>query len=100
MILKSIRKYKIMPEEDMNQEFRLEKIEEIRNYLIEEINQNELMSQKHEKVCRILNDIEHSLIAISTITGCVSLSAFASLVGILIGIASSTIGFFLTAQNL
>ena len=89
-----------MPEEDMNQEFRLEKIEEIRNYLIEEINQNELMSQKHEKVCRILNDIEHSLIAISTITGCVSLSAFASLVGILIGIASSTIGFFLTAQNL
>ena len=89
-----------MPEEDMNQEFRLEKIEEIRNYLIEEINQNELMSQKHKKVCRILNDIEHSLIAISTITGCVSLSAFASLVGILIGIASSTIGFFLTAQNL
>ena len=89
-----------MPEENMNQEFRLEKIEEIRNYLVEEINQNELMSQKHKKVCRILNDIEHSLIAISTITGCVSLSAFASLVGILIGIASSTIGFFLTAQNL
>ena len=89
-----------MPEENMNQQFRLEKIEEIRNYLVEEINQNELMSQKHKKVCRILNDIEHSLIAISTITGCVSLSAFASLVGILIGIASSTIGFFLTAQNL
>ena len=89
-----------MPEENMNQQFRLEKIEEIRNYLVEEINQNELMSQKHKKVCRILNDIEHSLIVISTITGCISLSAFASLVGIPVGIASSTIGFFLTAQNL
>ena len=27
-----------MPEENMNQEFRLRKIDEIRNYLIEEIN--------------------------------------------------------------
>ena len=33
-----MRKYKIMPEENMNQEFRLRKIDEIRNYLIEEIN--------------------------------------------------------------
>ena len=29
-----------MPEENINQEFRLEKTDEIRNYLIEEINQN------------------------------------------------------------
>ena len=27
----------------------------MRNYLIEEINRNELMSKKHKKVCRILN---------------------------------------------
>ena len=27
-----------MPEENMNQEFRLRKIDQIRNYLIEEIN--------------------------------------------------------------
>ena len=33
-----MRKYKIMPEENMNQEFRMRKIDEIRNYLIEEIN--------------------------------------------------------------
>ena len=39
-----------------------------------------------------MNYIEHSLIAISTSTGCVSISAFASLVRIPIGIASSTIG--------
>ena len=81
-----------MPEENMNQEFRLKKIDEIRNYLIEEINRNELMSKKHKKPCRVLNYIDHSFIVISTITGCVSISAFASLVGIPIGIASSTIG--------
>ena len=39
-----------MPEENVNQEFRLKKIDEIRNNLIEEINQNKLMSKKHEKV--------------------------------------------------
>ena len=81
-----------MPEENVNQEFRLEKINETRNYLIEEINQNALMSKKHKKVCRVLNYIEHLLIAISTIIGCVSTSAFASLVGIPIGIAIATKG--------
>ena len=66
-------------------------IDEVRNYLIEEIKQNELMSKKYEKVCTTLNYIEHFLILALTITGCVSISAFASLIGILIGITSSTI---------
>ena len=38
VINKSIRKYIIMSEENMNQEFRLKKIDDIRNYPIEEIN--------------------------------------------------------------
>ena len=38
VINKSIRKYIIMSEENMNQEFRLKKIDEIINYPIEEIN--------------------------------------------------------------
>ena len=86
--MKGIRKYKIM-----NQEFRLKKIiDVIRNYLIEEINQNELTSKKHKKICRVLNYIEHSLIIISTTSGCVSIPAFASLNAILIGITSSAMG--------
>ena len=59
IILKSIRKYKLVPEENMNQEFRLKEIDEIRNYLIEEINQNELMSKKDRKIERVLNYTEH-----------------------------------------
>ena len=56
------------------------------------MNRNELMIKKHKKVCTTLNYIENFLILGSTITGCVSISSFASLVGILIGITSSAIG--------
>ena len=80
-----------MLEENINQEFRLKKIDEIRNYLIEEINQNKLISKKHINFCTVLNYVDHSLIVISTITVCTSISAFASLIGIHIGITSSAI---------
>ena len=46
-----------------------------------------------KKISRVLNCIDHSLIVISTITGCVSISDFTPLAGILIGITSSAIGF-------
>ena len=82
-----------MPEETMNQEFWLKKIDEIRNYVTEEMNQDELMSKKHKIFCRALNYIDHSLIAISAITGCVSISVFTPLISIPIIITSSAIGF-------
>ena len=34
-----------MPEESINQEFRLKKTDKIRNFLIEEINRNELINK-------------------------------------------------------
>ena len=46
------------------------------------------MSRKN-KVFATLNYIKHFLILASTITGCISISAFASLLGIPIGITSS-----------
>ena len=86
-----------MAEENISQKFRLKNMDETRNYLIEEINRNELMSKKHKKVCTTLNYIEHFLILGSIITGCVSISAFASLAGTPIGIRSSAIGFKICA---
>ena len=50
--------FKNTAEENKSQEFRLKNIDETRNYLIEEINRNELMSKKHKKVCTTLNYIE------------------------------------------
>ena len=81
----------------MSQEFRLKNKNETRNYFIGEINQNELMSKKHKKVGTTLNYIEHFLILASAITGCISISAFVSLVGIPIGITSSAKGLKLCA---
>ena len=89
--------FKNIAEENTSQEFRLKNIGEERNYLIEEINRNELMSKKHKNVCIIINYIEHFLILGFTITGCVSISAFVSLAGISIGITSSAIGLKICA---
>ena len=50
------------------------------------------MSKKHKKVRMTLNYIEHFLILASTNTVCVFITFFSSLVGIPIGITSSTIG--------
>ena len=86
-----------MFKENISQEFILKKIAETRNYLFKEINQNELMSKKYKRVCRVWNYIEHLLIVIYTITGCVSISAFPSLVGISIGITRCAIGLKICA---
>ena len=40
-----------MSEGNISQDFRPKNIDETRNYLIKEINRNELMSKKHKKVC-------------------------------------------------
>ena len=86
-----------MVEEKIIQEFRFKKIDETRNYFIEKINKNELVTKKHKKICSTLNYIGHFLILSSTITGSVSISAFASSVSIPIGIKSSAIGLNICA---
>ena len=50
------------------------------------------MRTKHKKVCAALNYIEHFLILAPKTTVCTSIFAFASLIGIPKGIASSAIG--------
>ena len=70
-----------MTKENIEQEFRLKYIGK-KNCFIEEI--------KHNKVFKISSYTEHLLIFVSTVTGCVLISAFASVVCIFLGIASST----------
>ena len=81
----------------MSQEFRLKDIDENINYFLEEIKKNKLMSRKHRTVCATLNYTEHVLILAFTITGCISISAFASLLVIPIGTTSSAIGLKICA---
>ena len=78
-----------MSEENISQEFRSKNVDETTNYFVEEIQQNDLISKTYKELCTTLNNIEHFLILVSGIIGFVSISAFASLVGILIEITSS-----------
>ena len=70
----------------------MKNIKEIKNYLIKEIDQNELVRKKHKNICKILNYTENLLILFSTVTEYGSNSAFASLIGITLGIKSSAVG--------
>ena len=79
-----------MAEERISQEFRLKNIEETTSDLIEEINRNELTSKKGFHNSKLYWTL-------STITGCISISLFASLVGIPIGITSVAIGLKICA---
>ena len=60
-------------------EFRLRKIDETRNYLLDEINHNNLANEKYKKTCKYLNYLGHLLTLVSIVTGCVSISEFAAL---------------------
>ena len=78
-----------MVEENISLEFRLKNIDVSINYYLQEIKAKWIESRKHEKVCTTLNYIEYFPILASTITGCISIFAFASLIVIPMGIKST-----------
>ena len=96
-LIENMYYFKNMSEESISQEFRLKNIDKTKNYLIGELNQDELISKKQKKVCTTLNYIEHFLIVAITVTGCVSISAFSFLVVIPIRITSFAIGLEICA---
>ena len=85
-----------MVEESISQESKLENVDETRNYLIEEIYRNELMSKKHNNALHNSTLYWRLSYLGSTVTGYISISAFASLVDIPIRVTSSAIGLNLS----
>ena len=83
--------------EEASPELRLRKIDELIN--LDEVKHNDLMSEKHKKTCKYLNYVEHLIILVSTVTDCVSISAFASLVWVHVGITSSAVGIKICATT-
>ena len=81
-----------MVEENLSQECRLKKIDETKTYFTVEINQNDLLSKKHNEICTNWNYIKHLLILASVVTKWVSVFASTSLIGIPIEITSSVVG--------
>ena len=55
------------------------------------------MREKYKKTCKYLIYVEHLVILVSTVTGCASISAFASLIAISVGITTSPVGIKICA---
>ena len=80
--------------EETSVEFRLRKIDETRNYLLDEIKYSDFMSKKYKNTCKY---VENLLVLSSTATVYVSVSAFTSLAWVSIGITNSGIGIKICA---
>ena len=83
--------------EEASLEFILRKIDKARNYLLDEIKHNYLMSESIKITCKYLNYVKHFLVLAIPIIGCVSISAWVSLVVIPVGITSSAVGIKICA---
>ena len=75
----------------------LKNMDETKNYFFEEIKQNELIGKKHKNVWKMLNFVKYIISLAITIVGCISISEFASLISIPIGITNSAIRLKLCA---
>ena len=49
--------------EEASLKFRLRKIDETRNYILDEVKHNALISEKYKKTCKYLNYVKHWLIS-------------------------------------
>ena len=80
--------------------FRLDEINNIENYFIEEINQIKLCSKNLSKYVTVFGYIDQALIVLSATSGGVSIISFTSVVETSIGIASAsfTLIFSLTTE--
>ena len=86
-----------MSEENKSKEFSLKNIDETRNCFADKREQMNFLNNKHKKICTALNYIEHFLILVSAMTGCILISDFASLLGIPIEITNSAVGLKICA---
>ena len=74
--------------------FRLDEINKIENYFIEEITQRKSCSKKSSKYVAVFDYIDKALIVLSATSGGVSIISFTSIVGAPVGIASASLTLF------
>ena len=73
------------------QQFRLNKINEIKDYFIAEIKERELASKRLSKYINFCDYFGKSLIVLSGTSGSVSIASFATVIGTSAGIASASL---------
>ena len=75
------------------QHFRLNKINEIKDYCLVEIKEGELMSKRLSKYIAFCDNFDRSLIVLSATGGSISIASFATVIGTPVGIASASLSF-------
>ena len=85
--------------EEASAEFRFKKIDEKINYRLDEINYNDLMSEKYKKAYKYLNYVKQLVVLVSTVAVCVSVSVFPSLIPLPVFITSSAVAVKICAIN-
>ena len=71
------------------QHFRLNKINEIKDYFVAEIKERKLMSKRLSKYIASFDYFDKSLIVLSVTTGSISIASFATVIGAPVGITSA-----------
>ena len=71
-------------------QFRLNKINEIKDYFVAEMKEGELMSQRLSKYIASFDYFDKSLIFLSVATSSISIASFATVIGAPVGIASAS----------
>ena len=81
-----------------DQQFRLNKINEVKDYFIAEIKERELMSKRLSKYIASFDYSDKSLIVLSVATGIIYIASFATVIGVPVGImsASCSLAFSIT----
>ena len=74
-----------------NQQFRLNKINEMKDYFIAESKERESVSKRISKYIGSFGYFDKSLIVLSVTSGSISIALFATVIGIPIGIASASL---------
>ena len=72
------------------QQFRLNKINEIKDYFVAEIKERELMSKRLSKYIASFDYFDKSLIVLSVTTGSISIASFATVIGAPVGMVSAS----------
>ena len=75
------------------QQFRLNKINEIKDYFLAEIRERELISKNLSKYIASLDYFDKSLNFLSIISGSISIASFATIFGVPAGIIGAGCGF-------
>ena len=79
-----------------NQQFRLNKINEIKDYFIAEIKERELMSKKLSKYIASFDYFDKSLLVLIVTSGSISITSSETVIGTPVGIVSLSIAFSLS----